>query len=92
MVHAAITATSALPPSASASAAASCDAPANTMVDKPIDTPPPSPVVAGVAPATSPKGMTPTSIGATDLAPASSSARTMGEGIGASCRGRSGPP
>ena len=34
-------------------------------------TPPPRPLVAGVAPATSPNGMTPTSIGATALAPAS---------------------
>ena len=49
--------------------------------------PPPSPFVAGVAPATSPNGITPTSIGATALAPASSSARAVGVGTGASCRG-----
>ena len=91
IVQAATTATRAEPPSASASAAASCDAPANTIVDRPIDVPPPRPVDTGVAPATSPKGMTPTSIGATAFAPASSSARAV-VGIAASCRAVRHPP
>ena len=86
-MQAAITATSAEPPSASASAAASWEAPANTIVDRPMAAAPPSPLVAGVAPATSPNGITPTSMGATALAPARSSARAVGVGTGASCRG-----
>ena len=92
MVQAAITATAADAPSASASAAASCDAPANTIVDRPIDTPPPSPVATGVAPATRPNGMTPMSIGATARAPAASSARAVEGGTAASCRGIRRPP
>ena len=59
MVQAAITATAADAPSASASAAASWLAPANTIVDSPMETPPPSPVATGVAPATRPNGITP---------------------------------
>ena len=48
--------------------------------------------MAGVAPATRPNGITPTSIGATALAPASSSARAVGVGTGASCRESSRSP
>ena len=83
MVQAAITATAADAPSASASAAASWLAPANTIVDSPIDTPPPSPVATGVAPATRPNGITPMSIGATARAPAASSARAVEAGTAA---------
>ena len=82
-MHAAITATAADAPSASASAAASWRGPANTIVDSPTDTPPPSPVATGVAPATRPNGITPMSIGATARAPAASSARAVEAGIAA---------
>ena len=44
IVQAAMTATSAVPPSASASAAASCEAPAKTMVERPMEMPPAEPV------------------------------------------------
>ena len=75
IVQAASAATSAEPPSPSTSMAASCDAPANTMVENPIAARSPRPFSAGVAPATSPNGTTPTSIGATAATPARSSAR-----------------
>ena len=41
--------------------AASCEAPANTMPENPVAAATPSPPSAAVAPATSPKGITPIS-------------------------------
>src|SRR5918998_6696441 len=78
MVQAATTATRAEPPSASTSMAASCEAPAKTMVAKPMAAAVPSPSLTGVAPATSPKGTTPTSMGAMAAAPARTSVRSIG--------------
>src|SRR5688572_581713 len=68
--------------------AASCDAPANTMTENPTATAPPRPWVTGVAPATRPKGTTPTSIGATARAPARRSDRTVDVDIARSCPAR----
>ena len=68
--------------------AASCDAPAKTIEENPMAASVPSPSAAGLAPATSPKGITPTSIGATALAPARKSA----DGTGRSCPTPAEPP
>src|SRR5688572_10562028 len=57
--------------------AASCDAPAKTIVEKPAAAPRPRPWATGVAPATRPKGTTPTSIGATAAIPALTSSVRM---------------
>ena len=80
-VQAARMATSALAPSARESMAVSCDAPANTKAENPMAAPPPRPLVAGVAPATSPNGITPTSIGATARIPASASWRVVDRSV-----------
>src|SRR4051794_10033058 len=74
IVHAARAATNQLPPSPSTPMAASCEAPAKTMVEKPTAAQALRPSVAGVAPATSPNGTIPMSMGATAAAPARKSA------------------
>ena len=75
MVQAARMATTAEPPWPRTSTITSCDAPAKTIVESPTDAHPPRPSATGVAPATSPNGTTPKSIGAAASAPARASLR-----------------
>ena len=58
---------------ASTSTMASCEAPAKTIVDSPTADHPPKPSDTGATPATSPNGITPSSIGAAPAAPARNS-------------------